>query len=145
MYPYLLLTARPTASPRESNPSSDTTLDNIPAPNSVHAPCWYLTLRRHLRRTLLHHEQHVVRQGLLHVWLPLPMLRYHDRHLRGRHYLARVFLALQRELSLAVAGFLYGWGERRVCVRERDFVLDKQIELWELYKWRALCGIQFVA
>lgn len=87
--------ARPPASSRQPNPAPNPTLDHLPTPHSLDASRRHSPLWCYLRRALLHHEQHVVRQSLLHVRLSIPLLWHHDNHLRRRHNLARLLPALQ--------------------------------------------------
>ena len=87
--------ACPTTRSRQPNPAPDPTINHVPTPHSLHAPRRHSSLRCHLRRALLHHEQHVVWQGILHVRVSIPLLRHYDNHLRRRHRLTRLLLALQ--------------------------------------------------
>lgn len=84
-------------------------LNKLPAPLPLDGPRWHPPLRRHLRRALFHPQQHLVRQGLLHVRLPLPLLPDHDPHLRRRHHPPRLFPSLRRELPLAMARVSVRW------------------------------------
>ena len=133
--------ARPTARPRQPDPPSNPSLDYLPPPHPFYALGWHSSIRCHLRRALLHYEQHVVWQGILHVRVPFPLLRHYDHNLCRRHDSARLLPALQRELSLAVESLLYGWGKRFLCVCQCIAVLDQQAEFRELHVWGALCGL----
>ena len=86
--------ARATSCPRQPNTPPNTSVHYVPPTHSFYAPRRHSSLRRYLRRALFHHEQHVVWQGILHVRLPLPLLRHHDNHLCRRYCLARLLLAL---------------------------------------------------
>lgn len=109
-------TAHPTPRPRQPDPAPNPPLNHLPAPLPLHGPCRHPPLRRRLRRALLHPQQHLVRPGLLHVRLPLPLLPNHDPDLRRRHRTARLLPALRRELSLAVASLLMRGCQRRICI-----------------------------
>ena len=108
--------AHSTACPRKPNTAPDPSQHYVLAAPTVHGARWHPTIRRHLCRTLLYHEQYVVRQSLLHVRVSLPLLWHYDHHLCCRHHPPRILLALRRELSLAVAEFLHGRGLGRIRV-----------------------------
>ena len=83
------------SSPSEPNSATNPTKHNVLAPATIDAPGRYPPFRRHLRRTVLHHEQYVVWQGVLHVRFPLPYLHHHDHHVRSSQRIARVLPSLQ--------------------------------------------------
>jgi transmembrane 9 superfamily protein 2/4 len=88
------------------DPAPDPAGARVPAPDAVAAGGRPAALRRHLRRALLHHGEHLVGPPVLHVRLPVCVLRAHDHHERRRHHPARVLFAVRRELPLAVARVL---------------------------------------
>lgn len=91
----IVSSACPTASSRQPNPTPNSAFDHLPTSHPLHASRRHSPFRRYLRRALLHHEQHVVRQSLLHVRLSIPLLWHHDHHLRRRHRPTRLLPALQ--------------------------------------------------
>ena len=87
--------ACPTASSRQPNPAPNSTLDHLPTPHSLYASRRHSPLRRYLRRALLHHEQHVVWQSVLHVRLSIPLLWHHDHNMCRRYRPVGLLPALQ--------------------------------------------------
>lgn len=121
----LIHTADYTSGAGEPDSEADSTKHDVSATLTVHAPCRYPTVRCHFRGTILHYEQHVVRQGLLYVWLPIFDICHHDHHLCSGQRVAGVLPSLQRELPLAVEVIHHCRRIGRLCVCERLALLDK--------------------
>jgi hypothetical protein len=130
------------ASQNEPNPASNPPSGWIPATASFDGCCGRVTFWCYLRRTVLYHEQHLVQQSVLHVRLPVSLLRPHDHHQRGCHRADDLLPALRGELPLAVEEFLHGGRKRSVCVCELSALLDQGYQLVELDEWGCISGVQ---
>lgn len=103
----------------EPDSTTDPTEHDVSAAPTIYAPCRHPSIWCHLRRALFHHGQHVVRQGLLHVWLSLLDIYHYDHHMRGGQRSVGVFPPLQRELSLAVEIIRYRRRLGGLCLCKR--------------------------
>lgn len=121
----LIHTAHCSSCPSEPDSTTNTTKHNVSAASTIHAPRGNSSFRCYFRRTILHHERHVVRQGLLHVRLPLLDIYDHDHHLRGCQRSAGVFPSVQRELPLAVEVIHYCRRVGGLCICKCVALLDK--------------------
>jgi transmembrane 9 superfamily protein 2/4 len=86
---------QPPSSANKPNSSPNSTQHDIHATNPIHAVGRHPTVRSNLRRAILHHVLNLVQQSLLHVRLPLPLLRPDDHHLRSRHRSNGILPSLQ--------------------------------------------------
>ena len=83
----------------------------------------------------------MVRQSLLYVRLPLPVLWYHDHHLRIRHHHVRILPLVRRELSLAVESIRKRGSECLFRIRKRIDILDFQAEVLGTDERGPVCGV----
>ena len=134
----------PSPRPHQPDPPPNPPLDLLPPPVPLDAPGRRAALRRHLRRALLHHEQPVVRQDLLHVRLPVPGLRRRRRHLRRRHRHVRLLPAVRRELPLAVARLQQRRRRRHLHFWLRDHLLGVEVAVRGFDEYGAVRGVQCV-
>lgn len=115
--------------PHEPDPKTNPAGRRLSTTSSLHGISWCTPLWRYLCRTLFHHELHLVLESLLHVRLPIHLLRAHDHHLGGGHCVDDLLFALRRGLPLAMEVFLHGWCKRSVRVCQLLAILDQGCKL----------------
>ena len=84
-------------------PPPNPALHRLPSPNTQHARRRRAALRRHIHRAVLHYEQSVEQQDLLHVRLPVSLLRLAHRYERIGDDHDDLLPPLRGELPLAMA------------------------------------------
>ena len=109
-------TARSTSRPCQPDSAPNPAGPNLSAAYTVHGPCRRPPIRRHLRGALLCSEQYLVRESLLHVWLPIPLLWHYDPYMRRCDDTTCLFPPLRGELSLAMESVLDGRSECILCL-----------------------------
>ncbi len=101
----------------QSNPTPNPSSFQISPTYPIYGFSRYPSFWGNLRGAALYHEQYVVGESLLHVWLLVLMLRYYDFHLCCGDHSPGLLLALWRELPLAVEGVHGSRGFGCLCFR----------------------------
>lgn len=125
----------------EPNPAAGSPDDRQPPHDPIAVPDGNPAIRGDLRGAVLYHDVAVDQQDLLHVWIPVHLLRADDHDGGGDDGSPDVLPAVCGELPVAVAGVCGGGDDGRLCVYQRAHLLGDTGEFWRTDRSGSLCGL----